>query len=382
MSDPLLNALLATAPNHPLALAADAYCRNYEPLNRSESWRWTPLSVLRGTKRRIGYADYQIDGARDIKLSEVTQKSEAALAALLEDSDAPFAALNLALLEDTLHLRVAAGRRMDKPIVIDLRALGEVWRFARIALHLEADACASLWLDMTCQDAAGHLPVLLVTLEERATLEGVLRQSGQDDKENAQLLYVRTDQAAHSTLRLNVVQHRNALARVDVNAQLNGDGADFAFGGIQVLRDVQVGDFHVAVRHKAENSTSRQMVRGALDGKSTGIFDGLIYVADGAQLTEARQESRFILLSDQAKAQSMPRLEIHADDVQCAHGATVGFLDPEALFYLQSRGIGMLAARNLLLFAFLQEAVVIKEAALKDKFLQALDSVWKDKNHA
>lgn len=382
MSDPLLNTLLAAAPNHPLALSAGAYCRNYGPLNRSESWRWTPLAAIRGIERRIGRADHQIDGAQAIEVSEVAQKSEAALATLLEDSDAPFAALNLALFEDTLHLRVAAGRPMDSPIVIDLRALGTVWRFARIALHLEADACASLWLDMACQDAAGHLPVLLITLEERAMLEGVLWQSGKDDQENAQLLYVRTDQAAHSTLRLNAVQHGNALARVDVNAQLNGDCADFAFGGIQVLRGVQVGDFHVAVRHRAENSTSHQMVRGALDGKSTGIFDGLIYVADGAQLTEARQESRFILLSDEAKAQSMPRLEIHADDVQCAHGATVGFLDPEALFYLQSRGIGMPAARHLLLFAFLQEGVVIQEAALKDKFLQALNAVWKDKTHA
>lgn len=379
MSDPLLNALLSATPRRPLAVSAGEYCRDYGPLNRSESWRFTPLAALRGIERRVAFADYRIDGAQGI---EASQADETVLAAVLEDGDAPFAALNLALLEDTLSLTVAAGRRLEQPIVIDLRALGKVWRFARVSLHLEAGACATFWLDMACEGAAGQLPLLLITLEQDAELEGVFRQSGEDDNENAQLLYVRSTQAARSILRLNAVQHGNALARVDVHGELDGDCADFAFGGIQMLRGGQVGDFHVTVRHRAENATSHQIVRGALDGKSTGVFDGLIHVAGGAQLTEARQDSRFILLSPEARAQAMPRLEIYADDVQCAHGATVGFVDPEALFYLQSRGIGLLAARDLLLFAFLQEAVVINEGALAAKLSQALTTAFKEENHA
>ncbi len=379
MRDPLLNGLLSATPTSPLARSASEYCRDYGPFHARESWRFTPLAVLRDVERRVVFADCRLHASDGIDRS---QADEGALGALLEASDAPFAALNLALLEETFYFTVAAGQHPEEPIVIDLDALGRTWCFSRISLRLEAAARASFWFDMGCEGGAAQLPLMLIVLEEGAELEGVLWQNGKDESENAQLLYVRATQAANSILRLNAVQKGSALARVDVHSELNGDRADFTFGGIQMLDGDRVGDFHVDVRHQAENGRSHQLVRGALDGKSTGIFDGLIYVANGAQLTDARQESRFILLSQEAKAQSVPRLEIYADDVRCAHGSTVGFLDREALFYLQSRGIGLLAARNLLLLAFLKEAVVVEETSLNKKLLQAITAVSQAQFHA
>ena len=130
------------------------------------------------------------------------------------------------------------------------------------------------------------------------------------------------------------------------------------------------------MRHLTENSESHQRVRGALDGSAQGIFDGMIYVAHGAQKTDARQDSRYILLSDSARSHSVPRLEIYADDVQCAHGSTTGKVDEEALFYLRSRGIGYEAARKMLILSFLHEAVVVEHQTLADAVHQTISDIW------
>ena len=130
------------------------------------------------------------------------------------------------------------------------------------------------------------------------------------------------------------------------------------------------------MRHLTENSESHQRVRGALDGSAQGIFDGMIYVAHGAQKTDARQDSRYILLSDSARSHSVPRLEIYADDVQCAHGSTTGKVDEEALFYLRSRGIGYEAARKMLILSFLHEAVVVEHEALSEAVHQTISDIW------
>lgn len=145
--------------------------------------------------------------------------------------------------------------------------------------------------------------------------------------------------------------------RVDIAATLNGPGADCGLRGLSLVEDGELSDFHVHVRHAEPHGSSRQVFRGVLDGRSRVVFDGLIDVAEGAQKTDASQNNRNLLLGKRALAHSIPRLEILADDVQCAHGSTVGFLDPDALFYLRSRGIAAPEARAMLVYAFANEQI-------------------------
>jgi Fe-S cluster assembly protein SufD len=148
-----------------------------------------------------------------------------------------------------------------------------------------------------------------------------------------------------------------ALVRNDVNAVLDGEGADSILNGLYMIGGQQFVDFHMRVEHAKAHCTSHELFKGILDGRARSVFNGLIHVHKGAQKTDAKQSNRNLLLSKEAIANSNPQLEIYADDVRCTHGSTVGQLDDDAVFYLRSRGIGEEAARSLLTYAFASDIV-------------------------
>ncbi|HUP21837.1 MAG TPA: Fe-S cluster assembly protein SufD [Thermoanaerobaculia bacterium] len=145
------------------------------------------------------------------------------------------------------------------------------------------------------------------------------------------------------------------LVRCDVHALLAGEGSDCVLDGLYLVGGRQHFDTHMRVEHLAPRCNSHELYKGVLDGAAHGVFDGRIYVHRSAQKTDAKQTNRNLLLSDRAVANSNPQLEIFADDVKCTHGSTVGQLEPEALFYLRSRGLDREAARSLLTYAFASE---------------------------
>ena len=146
-------------------------------------------------------------------------------------------------------------------------------------------------------------------------------------------------------------------ARTDLHADLAGEGGHFGFSGAYVGEGAQASDMTTVIEHSVPNCTSREVVRGVLDGKAKGVFQGKIVVHEGAQKTDGYQMSRAILLSDKAEVDAKPELEIFADDVKCSHGATAGELDENSIFYLRSRGIPEGEAKALLIEGFLDEAV-------------------------
>jgi Fe-S cluster assembly protein SufD len=143
----------------------------------------------------------------------------------------------------------------------------------------------------------------------------------------------------------------------------------------QILTGVQHADFTSVVRHAAPNGTSRQTVKNVLAGRSRGVFQGRIEVARDAQKTDGYQMNQALLLSPDAEVDSKPELEIFADDVKCSHGATVGELDAEQLFYLRSRGVPVAEARAILVRAFLSEAI---EAVAHDEARALLERAVRD----
>jgi Fe-S cluster assembly protein SufD len=177
----------------------------------------------------------------------------------------------------------------------------------------------------------------------------------------------RESRSAFHVASLHVLQERDtnftshsislggALARNDINIVLNAEGAESTLNGLYVTAEKQHVDNHTNIDHAKPNCRSRELYKGILDEQSTGVFNGKILVRMNAQKTSAKQTNKNLLLSDHALVNSTPQLEIFADDVKCTHGATIGHLDEDELFYMRSRGIDEVSARTLLTYAFASE---------------------------
>ena len=148
-----------------------------------------------------------------------------------------------------------------------------------------------------------------------------------------------------------------SLSRNDIATYFDGEHANCVMNGLYLTQGKQVVDHHTRVDHAKPRCVSREFYKGILDGTSRAVFNGKVVVHKDAQQTDAAQSNRNLLLSDNAEVDTKPELEIYADDVKCAHGATVGQLDMNQLFYLRSRGIEEAAARTLLIFAFAEDLV-------------------------
>ena len=171
------------------------------------------------------------------------------------------------------------------------------------------------------------------------------------------LATVQATQQAGSRLSSLVCVLAGALVRNTLGTELAGPGAQCALDGLFFARGQQHVDNHTTIDHAQPGCSSREGYKGILDGDATGVFSGKILVRPQAQQTDARQSNHNLLLSPSATINSKPQLEIFADDVKCSHGATIGQLDAEALFYLRARGIDEAAARNLLTWAFASEVI-------------------------
>jgi Fe-S cluster assembly protein SufD len=162
------------------------------------------------------------------------------------------------------------------------------------------------------------------------------------------------------------------LVRNDANATLS-EGSEATVNGLYIVNGTQHIDNHTMIDHAMPHGTSHELYKGILDGKAHAVFNGKIIVRKDAQKTDSKQTNKNLVLSDDAVVDTKPELQIFADDVRCTHGATIGQLDSEAMFYLQSRGIGKGEARSLLTYAFAQDVVDrIKVQSLRDSLERIL----------
>jgi len=166
---------------------------------------------------------------------------------------------------------------------------------------------------------------------------------------------------AHLGRASNLVAHSIAtgarISRNNIRTKLNGEGVECVLNGLYLTRDEQLADHHMIVEHAQPHCNSHEYYNGILDGRSKGVFHGRILVQRPAQKTDAKQTNKNLLLSDDATADTKPQLEIYADDVKCTHGATIGQLNEESIFYLRARGIGAERARRMLIHAFAGEII-------------------------
>ena len=165
------------------------------------------------------------------------------------------------------------------------------------------------------------------------------------------------DQQRDSHYRSFTLAMGAALSRHNLHVRLNDENIETLMYGLYLTRGEQVADNHTAIYHDHPNCNSWEVYKGVMDGRSRAVFNGKVLVRPEAQKTDAKQTNRNLLLSDGARVDTKPQLEIFADDVKCTHGSTIGQLDEDAIFYLRSRGIGEEAARALLTYAFASDVV-------------------------
>jgi Fe-S cluster assembly protein SufD len=192
-------------------------------------------------------------------------------------------------------------------------------------------------------------------------------------------MFARVGRAA--TFRSHAVTLGAKIARNDLVATLAGEGAECTLDGLYVAGGDSLVDTHTTIDHAMPHCPSHELYKGILADRARAVFNGKIIVRQDAQKTNAKQTNKALLLSDDAQVNTKPQLEIFADDVKCTHGAAIGQIDEDAMFYMQARGIGANDARNLLIHAFAAEVLDgVREDVVRERAMRLLEeklSLWK-----
>jgi Fe-S cluster assembly protein SufD len=288
----------------------------------------------------------------------------------------PFVALNTAFVEDGAFIDLAKGVAVEKPIEIMYVSTGgkEPWvahpRNLVIAAQGSQATVAETYVGLD-GDVYFNNAVTEIVAEENAHVDYV---KFQNESESAfHVATVLAYAARNAAAATNSIQLGARLGREEVTTVLDGEGAEGFLYGLYVTNGKQLLDNHTTIDHAQPHCSSREFYKGILDGKSTAVFNGKILVRKDAQKTDSKQSDKNLLLSEDATINTKPQLEIFADDVRCTHGATIGQIDPESIFYLRARGIGLEEARNLLIEAFAGEIVEhVKFEPLRKQLKSAL----------
>jgi Fe-S cluster assembly protein SufD len=292
----------------------------------------------------------------------------------LSAADHPLAALNGALFADGLVVHVGAGATIEAPIdlVSFAQAGASPLQFhTRLLVVVEAGASATLVERHGGIGRTFSNHVTEIVLAPGATLTHLKVQD--ESAEATHVAATAVSLGEDSTYDSVVVQLGGRLARNEVHGTLLGDKAAITLAGVALAGDGQHLDNTTRIVHRGLGTRSDQLFKTVLGGAGHGVFLGTVTVGEGADGTDARQLSRALMLSEKAAMDCKPELEIFTDDVKCSHGATIGDIDEDALFYLRSRGLDAAAARRLLIEAFLGEVVDrIAPGSLHDMIAEAV----------
>jgi Fe-S cluster assembly protein SufD len=267
----------------------------------------------------------------------------------------PFTALATAFVDDGVFVYVPKDVALDLPIQVIFVATGGTQpgvNHSRALYVIGSNAQVSLVEQYV---GAGERPYWTNVVTEWSLGENAVVDAYRVQRDRTDAFHTATTAARQG--RSSVFSTVNfvfgaALTRHDILAVLDGEGAECTINGLSVLRGGQLVDHHTTIDHAKPHCNSWELFNGVYDESARGVFTGRIVVRPGAQKTDSKQTSNSLLLSEDARSDSQPQLEIYADDVKCTHGATLGPIDDRSLFYLQSRGLDREAARNLLTYGF------------------------------
>ena len=355
------------------------------PTTRDEEWRYTnvaPIAALGVSPAPVRTVDAAVAGALQpgsptdasilfvngrlsgplpalpagITVRTIRDASGAALLPKRPEDATIFADLNTALFEDILVIEVAAGAIVTAPIqVLFLSVADGSPVIVSPRLVIEAGETSQATVIETYADASPDGVALVnavtdVNLASGAVVDHVKLQRQSPASFHVASMFVRLGRSA--TFTSHAITLGGRIARNDISAVLDGEGAECTLNGLYVGTGETLVDTHTTIDHAKAHCPSHEVYKGILAGKAHAVFNGKILVRQDAQKTDAKQTNKALLLTDEAQINTKPQLEIFADDVKCTHGAAIGQLDEDALFYLKARGIGSLEARNMLIHAF------------------------------
>ena len=294
------------------------------------------------------------------------------------DPELPMVALNTAIATDGVSVNIPEHSDAGTVFLISIADVDDQAVISprhRVTLGPNA----TLALIETAQGHGDYLhnPVIEIELAEGAVLKHYRLQNESAGCVHVATIFARIQSGA--TYEFFTLSCGAAMSRTETHARLAGPEASVQLNAAQLLTGTQHGDVTSVISHDAPRCASRQTVKSVLAGTARGVFQGRIEVARPAQKTDGYQMNQALLLSPTAEIDCKPELEIFADDVKCSHGATIGALDPEQLFYLRSRGIAESDARAMLIRAFLDEAFEpVRNEAARQMFETAIDAWWQD----
>jgi Fe-S cluster assembly protein SufD len=377
------------------------------PTTHDELWKYTTLRRLEAREFGIGQPDaacaplpapadaYQlvfVDGFLRTELSTLPAQTGLRITSLarLQATDSTtlnevlastanescrFVALNTALTQDGVVIDAAAGLTLDKPLLLHFlwsNQLQSLMAHPRVAIRAGRDSKLCVVEQFIGLGDTAHFnnAVTTVQLADGAQLEHCRIQNENTHSFHIGLLHA--ELAAHAILTSHQINFGAALARMDINVFLQGTEANASLNGLQFATGNQHHDTHTRVEHCVPHTNSNEDYRGIADQRGRVVFNGKVLVHKKAIKTDARQSSRNLLLAGTAEIDTKPELEIYNDDVKCAHGATVGQLDANALFYLRSRGLSEAQARALLTHAFADHIIAqLPVAELREQLTTA-----------
>ena len=273
----------------------------------------------------------------------------------IEHPSSAFAALNAAFMTDGVYIRLPDQAVIEDPIHLLFISTGEneaLASYPRIFVAAGADTRLQLVESYCSVGETHHLTNTLteIVAEERACIEHYKIQ--QESIRNYHIGNMYITQGQQSQVMSHSIALGAVLARNDITVKLDAEGAAIILNGLYKVGGRQHVDHHTCIDHLKPHTQSEEFYKGVLEGHARAVFNGKVVVHVGAQKTEAKQTNQNLLLSQDAEIDTKPELQIYANDVKCSHGATVGQLDENAMFYLRTRGIDKETARSLLTYAF------------------------------
>ena len=293
----------------------------------------------------------------DAKYSKIVREY---LARNAKYNDNGLTALNTAFLQSGVFVLIPRNAKLEAPLQISFLSdpqQANSASFPRVLVVVEENSSATLIESYAGLTEGPYFTnaVVEIVLKEGARLEHYRLQ-----RENSKAFHVATTSATlgpGSSYDVTSINLGGELSRHDIQVMMDHEGAECWVDGLYAVGAGQHTDTHSVIDHQQPHCTSHQLYKGILDGNARAVFNGKVFVRKGAQKTDALQTNKNLLLSNEARVDTKPQLEIFADDVKCAHGAAVGQIDPEELIYLETRGIGPELGRNLLTYGFAEEVI-------------------------
>lgn len=316
------------------------------PSLKDEDWKYTNVSPIAKEKWQTAAAGIELEHEdAGIRAHELLERFR-------YDRNG-FTALNLAMAEIAI-IKIAKDTVVDEPIELNFAAAEGTAIFPHVVVIAESGSKATIVESYSSQARSFTNAGVQILVEDNASLTHYRVQKDSAEAFNYGVTEVTLGKGSYDSTNINL---GGAISRHDIELKFTAEGGEAWVDGLYMLDGEQHSDTHSTIDHTVPNCLSHQTYKGVLNGRSRGVFNGKVFVRENAHGTDAQQQNKNLLLSNDARVDTKPQLEIFNDDVKCSHGATVGQLEDEEMFYLLTRGLPEPLARNLLTYGFAEEVI-------------------------